>query len=397
MNTDRDDFIIAIRSAFLQKGAQQTFSLLVLMLFSLILLILGSFNFKGIDYIKIGVKEVVYRSSFIVSVPENFFKKTYVVTNDHFIFYNEYKKIKSELEVLKSKNLIKKFIILENYRLKSIIDDYLIISDEIIAKILIDKQSPFSRSIIVNKGTKHNIKLGMTVLEGQYLVGKVIEVNFLTSRVLLLSDLNSKIPVSIEPQGIQSILSGTGKDDAIIQYFKKNNIIEDDAVVYTSGSGGIFKAGIPIGKIKNLNEEKRVSLFSDFTQLSFVKILSYEKARIKAAAEAKLKAEKKAKIKAEEARIKAEEAIKVEKARIKAEEAIKVEKARIKAEEAIKAEKARIKAEEDIRLKTEEEKIFKELNLKYGSKCRKKIFNKLYKVGTPEYRACVLNKGIKIN
>ena len=384
MNTDRDDFIIAIRSAFLQKGAQQTFSLLVLMLFSLILLILGSFNFKGIDYIKIGVKEVVYRSSFIVSVPENFFKKTYVVTNDHFIFYNEYKKIKSELEVLKSKNLIKKFIILENYRLKSIIDDYLIISDEIIAKILIDKQSPFSRSIIVNKGTKHNIKLGMTVLEGQYLVGKVIEVNFLTSRVLLLSDLNSKIPVSIEPQGIQSILSGTGKDDAIIQYFKKNNIIEDDAVVYTSGSGGIFKAGIPIGKIKNLNEEKRVSLFSDFTQLSFVKILSYEKARIKAAAEAKLKAEKKAKIKAEEARIKAEEAI-------------KVEKARIKAEEAIKAEKARIKAEEDIRLKTEEEKIFKELNLKYGSKCRKKIFNKLYKVGTPEYRACVLNKGIKIN
>ena len=375
MNTDRDDFIIAIRSAFLQKGAQQTFSLLVLMLFSLILLILGSFNFKGIDYIKIGVKEVVYRSSFIVSVPENFFKKTYVVTNDHFIFYNEYKKIKSELEVLKSKNLLNEFTTLENNRLKSIIDDYLIISDEIIAKILIDKQSPFSRSVIANKGSKHNIKLGMTVLEGQYLVGKVIEVNFLTSRVLLLSDLNSKIPVSIEPQGIQSILSGTGKDDAIIQYFKNDNIIEDDAVVYTSGSGGIFKAGIPIGKIKNLNEEKRVSLFSDFTQLSFVKILSYEKARIKAATEAKLKAEKKAIIKAEETRIKTEEAIKVEKARIKAEEAIKVE--------------------EEIRLKAEEEKNFQELNPKYGSKCKKRIFNKLYKVGTPEYRACVLNKGIK--
>ena len=392
MSTDRDDFIIAIRSAFLQKGAQQTFSLLVLMFFSVILLILGSFNFKGIDYIKIGIKEVVYRSSFIVSAPENFLKKTYVLTNDHFIFYNEYKKIKSELEVLKSKNLLNEFITLENNRLKSIIDDYLIISDEIIAKILIDKQSPFSRSVIANKGSKHNIKLGMAVLEDQYLVGKVIEVNFLTSRILLLSDLNSKIPVSIEPQGIQSILSGTGKDDAIIQYFKNNNIIEDDAVVYTSGSGGIFKAGIPIGKIKNLNEEKRVSLFSDFTQLSFVKILSYEKARIKAAAEAKLKAEKKAIIKAEKARIKTEEAIKAEKARIKAEEAIKAEEdIRLKAEK-----KAIIKAEEDIRLKAGEEKIFKELNLKYGSKCKKRIFNELYKVGTPEYRACVLNKGIKI-
>jgi rod shape-determining protein MreC len=385
MISDRDDFIIAIRSAFLQKGTQQRFSLLGLILFSLTLLVLGSLNFKAIDYIKIGVKEIIYRSSFIVSGPENFLKNTYVKTNDHFIFYKEYEKNKSELKFLKSKSLLNEFAILENNRLKSIIDDYLIISDEIIAKILIDKQSPFSRSVIANKGSKHNVILGMAVLEGQYLVGKIVEVNLLTSRILLLSDLNSKIPVSIEPQGIQSILSGTGKNDAIIQYFKSDNIIEDDAVVYTSGSGGLFKAGIPIGKIKNLNEKKRVSLFSDFTQLRFVKILSYEEARIKAEVEVKLKDEKKAKIKAEELRIQVEKATKVEQARIKADKATKVEQARIKA---TKEEKARIIAEE--------EKNFKELNLKYGSKCKKNIFNKLYKVGTPEYRACVLNKGIKI-
>ncbi len=385
MISDRDDFIIAIRSAFLQKGTQQRFSLLGLILFSLTLLLLGSLNFKAIDYIKIGVKETIYRFSFIVSGPENFLKNTYVKTNDHFIFYKEYEKNKSELEFLKSKGLLNEFAILENNRLKSIIDDYLIISDEIIAKILIDKQSPFSRSVIANKGSKHNVILGMAVLEGQYLVGKIVEVNLSTSRILLLSDLNSKIPVSIEPQGIQSILSGTGKDDAIIQYFKSDNIIEDDAVVYTSGSGGLFKAGIPIGKIKNLNEKKRVSLFSDFTQLRFVKILSYEEARIKAEVEVKLKDEKKAKIKAEELRIQVEKATKVEQARIKADKATKVEQARIKA---TKEEKARIIAEE--------EKNFIELNLKYGSKCKKNIFNKLYKVGTPEYRACVLNKGIKI-
>jgi rod shape-determining protein MreC len=319
MISDRDDFIIAIRSAFLQKGTQQRFSLLVLILFSLMLLVLGSLNFKAIDYIKIGVKEIVYKSSFIVSGPENFLKNTYVKTNDHFIFYKEYEKNKLELEFLKSKSLLNEFAILENNRLKSIIDDYLIISDEIIAKILIDKQSPFSRSVIANKGSKHNVILGMAVLEGQYLVGKIVEVNLLTSRILLLSDLNSKIPVSIEPQGIQSILSGTGKDDAIIQYFKSDNIIESDAVVYTSGSGGLFKAGIPIGKIKNLNKKKRVSLFSDFTQLRFVKILSYEEARIKAEVKAKLKDEKKAKIKAEELRIAVEKATKVEKARVKAE------------------------------------------------------------------------------
>ena len=58
----------------------------------------------------------------------------------------------------------------------------------------------------------------MAVLDGDFLVGKVVEVNYLTSRILLLSDLNSKIPVSIEPNGIQSILSGTGGKHGKLQY-----------------------------------------------------------------------------------------------------------------------------------------------------------------------------------
>ena len=74
MASSRDDFVIAIRSAFLKKSYQQKFSLLTLIFLSLIVLILGSFNFKAIQYIKIGVNEIVYRSSFIASIPENYFK-----------------------------------------------------------------------------------------------------------------------------------------------------------------------------------------------------------------------------------------------------------------------------------------------------------------------------------
>ena len=117
----------------------------------------------------------------------------------------------------------------------------------------------------------------MAVLDGSYLIGKVIEVNYLTSRILLLSDLNSKIPVIIEPGSFQSILSGTGRNHGIIQYFKESYSIETDSTVYTSGAGGLFKAGIPIGKIKKneLNEEKKVEFLSDFSQLRFVKIKSF--------------------------------------------------------------------------------------------------------------------------
>ncbi|MDB4216117.1 rod shape-determining protein MreC [Candidatus Pelagibacter sp.] len=279
MERSRDDFVIALRSAFSKKGTQQRFSLLSLIFFSIIFLILGNFNFKVINYIKLGINEIVYRSSFIVSVPENLLKDSYLTLQNHNKLYEKSEKIKFELEILKAKDLSNEFIILENERLKSIVDDYLVKSDIIIAKVLSDKGSPFLRSIIINKGSKHKINLGMVVMDGAYLVGKVVEVNYLSSRVLLLSDLNSKIPVIVEPNAVFSILSGTGKNHGIIQYSKKYDDIKSESIIYTSGAGNLFKAGIPIGKINNnfLNDEKNVEFFSDFSQLRFVKVLSFLK------------------------------------------------------------------------------------------------------------------------
>jgi rod shape-determining protein MreC len=279
MEPSRDDFVIALRSAFLKKGTQQRFSLLSLIFFSIIFLILGNFNFKVINYIKLGINEIVYRSSFIVSVPENLIKDSYLTLQNHNKLYKKNEKIKFELEILKAKDLSNEFIILENQRLKSIVDDYLVKSDTIIAKVLSDKGSPFLRSIIINKGSKHKINLGMVVMDGAYLVGKIVEVNYLSSRVLLLSDLNSKIPVIVEPNAVFSILSGTGKNHGIIQYSKKYDDIKSESVIYTSGAGNLFKAGIPIGKINEnfLNDEKKVEFFSDFSQLRFVKVLSFLK------------------------------------------------------------------------------------------------------------------------
>tara|TARA_B110000037_G_scaffold97160_1_gene113887 strand:- start:316 stop:1167 length:852 start_codon:yes stop_codon:yes gene_type:complete len=279
METSRDDFVIAIRSAFLKRGTQQRFSLLGLIFFSIIFLILGSLNFKIITNIKIGINEIVYRSSFIISGPENFIQDSYNTVQNHFNLYKENEKNKSELINLRSKDLLNTFIILENQRLKNIVDDYLVKSETIIAKVLSDKGSPFLKSIIINRGSKHHVHLGMIAMDGEFLVGKVVEVNYLSSRILLLSDLNSKIPVIVEPNEVFSILSGTGKDYGVIQYSKKYEDIKSESIIYTSGSGSLFKAGIPVGRINTnyLEEEKKVEFFSDFSQLKFVKILSFIK------------------------------------------------------------------------------------------------------------------------
>ena len=164
----------------------------------------------------------------------------------------------------------------ENKRLKEIVGENNQISEGIVSRVLIDKEGKFLRSIILNKGSKDGVKLGMVVLEKSYLVGQIIEVNYTTSRAILISDLNSNIPVVVEPGSYQSILSGTGKDYGIIKYSKNQLIFDKYNIVYTSGSGGNFRSGLPIGKINNEIENLAVEFFSDLSQLSYVKIQSLE-------------------------------------------------------------------------------------------------------------------------
>jgi len=280
MATSRDDFVIAIRSAFLKKSYQQKFSLLTLIFLSVIIIILGSFNFKPIQYVKIGINEIVYRSSFIISIPESYFKDLSIKLEEHLSFYDQFKKNETELKNLKEKKLINDFLILENKKLRELINET-VQSEDLYAKVIVDKDSPYLKSIILNKGSKDNVKIGMAVIDNSYLVGKIIEVNYTNSRALLLSDLNSKIPVLLEPIGIHALISGTGKNHGVIEYTKDDydqKIKDKKIIVYTSGYGGLFKSGLPVGKIINDNKtnENIVNFFSDFRQLDYVKIVSYD-------------------------------------------------------------------------------------------------------------------------
>ena len=122
MASSRDDFIIAIRSAFLKKSTQQKFSLLTLIFISIFVIILSSLDFRIIRYLKVGINELVYRSSFIVSIPENFAKNTFIEIRDYTTYFNEYKKTRDELSDLKSKNIYSEITQYENTELKELIN-----------------------------------------------------------------------------------------------------------------------------------------------------------------------------------------------------------------------------------------------------------------------------------
>ncbi len=153
MASSRDDFIIALRSAFLKKTTKQKFSLLTLVIISIFIIFLSSLNFTIVNKTKIFINEIVYRSSFVVSIPENLIKNSYLGIREYSNFYKDYNSNKDELENLKSKEISSKIIISENKELKNLIEDYTLSSNKILAKVIVDHMSPFLRTIIINKGS----------------------------------------------------------------------------------------------------------------------------------------------------------------------------------------------------------------------------------------------------
>ena len=277
MATGRDDFVIAIRSAFLKKKDKQKFSLLTLIILSIFVIVLSNFNFKAIQFVKLGINEVIYRSSHIASIPENKLKEITSKFKSHMDLYESHQKELIKIENSDQLKLQNEFLTAENEKLRELLDES-INSQEIFARVLIDKDSPYLKSVVLNKGTKDKVKIGMAVIDDVYLVGQIIEVNYTNSRALLLSDLNSKIPSVLEPDDIQAVISGTGGDFGKIEHTQeefREDLKNKEIFAYTSGLGGLFKPGIPIGKIYNISDGK-INFFSDFTQLNYVKIVSYK-------------------------------------------------------------------------------------------------------------------------
>jgi len=274
MSTSRDDFGIAIRSALLQRGAKQKFSLFALILLSLFIFVLDISELKPIKILRSLLNDGVYRISAVSSSPIKFSGtvKDFFIT--HIFVYKENRKLKTELEKLKNKDFQTLYLQTANKRLQDIIQlEKKSAFTTIAAKVILDKNSPYLNSVIINKGSNSRIKLGMPVLSEGSLVGRIVEVNFLSSRILLLNDLNSKIPVMISPKGSQAILSGRGEDKPKLEYLPEKFELNDKNLVFTSGKDGVFFEGIPVGNVIFEDNKIKVKLFSDPNQVSFVNVV----------------------------------------------------------------------------------------------------------------------------
>jgi len=273
METSREDVGIAIRSAFLAKGTKQKFSLIALIILSITLIFLESLDLKPLKYFRSFIHDTIYRASYVVSVPSNSIENFSGSIKEHVNLYSNYNRLKKENEELKNNISKSDYLELENKQLRKLIEEQISSSSNLVsARVMLDEQSPYLESFIINVGANKSIKNGMAVLDGKNFIGRIVDVNFFSSRVLLISDLNSKIPVVTEPSAHQGILSGHGNKKPTIEYLPTNHNVQNGDKVFTSGKEGIFSPGIPIGSITKEDNEIKVLLFSDLSQVNFINI-----------------------------------------------------------------------------------------------------------------------------
>ena len=222
METSREDVGIAIRSALIDKGTKQKFSLFVLIIISIIFIYVESIDAKPLNYFRSFLKDVIYRGALIVSVPSRGFGNLTDSVEEHMNLYSNYNQLREENDKLRSDISKTDFLELENTQLRKLIEEQVTSSSNLVsARVMLDKQSPYLNSFIINVGSNKGIKNGLAVLDGNNFIGRIVDVNFFSSRVLLISDLNSKIPVLVEPSAHHAILSGHGMNKPTLEYLPK--------------------------------------------------------------------------------------------------------------------------------------------------------------------------------
>jgi len=141
-------------------------------------------------------------------------------------------------------------------------------------QVLADSGSPFRQSVLLNVGARDGIRDGWACMDGIGLVGRISGVGNRTSRVILVTDTNSRIPVTVQPSGQKALLSGDNSPLPPLEFIEDADEVRPGDRVVTSGDGGVFPAGLLVGQVVLGNDKRlRVALAADYQRLEFLRVL----------------------------------------------------------------------------------------------------------------------------
>jgi rod shape-determining protein MreC len=140
--------------------------------------------------------------------------------------------------------------------------------------VITDSGSPFRQSVLVNVGGRDGIIDGWPTMDGIGLVGRIAGVGQETSRVMLLTDTSSRIPVTIQPSGQKAILAGDNTLNPPLEFLEDTAMVRPGDRVVSSGDGGVFPADLLVGQVAlGTDNRLRVRLAADYQRLEFLRVL----------------------------------------------------------------------------------------------------------------------------
>ncbi len=252
------------------------FTIIFFLLFSLAIIPISRFDQNISTALRVFFVDAFSPIFNIFSQPIYFAKQVTSEVNTLLYLRSEIKRLSNENEKLMVWQQVGYRLTYENNSLRELLN----VSKEplikdISARVIADSSGLFVRTFIINAGSVSGVKKGQAVVSSRGLVGRISEAGLRSSRVLQITDMNSRIPVIVSPSNQRAILAGDNSDTSKLLFLtdKKQDLINN--YVLTSGHGGLFPPGIRIGTVSNIVEGfVRVRPFVNWSQVEYVKVLN---------------------------------------------------------------------------------------------------------------------------
>ena len=259
------------------RGMAQRFSFMALILLAVALMMLGKVDIALMERVRANVMDAVTPILDVISKPIVSVNKMISEAKVFYYVREENLMLKQEKDRLLQWQAAARKLEIENKNLRGLLNFPVEpAAGFITARAIADTGGAFANSVVINAGNKSGIRKGQATITGEGLVGRVTDVGARSSRVLLITDLNSRIPVVLQSSQARAILAGDNTHRPKLIHLSPGASISQGDRIVTSGHGGAFPPGLPVGLVASVNEKGiNIEPFVQRSRVTYLRILDY--------------------------------------------------------------------------------------------------------------------------
>ncbi|NQV81767.1 MAG: rod shape-determining protein MreC [Alphaproteobacteria bacterium] len=278
-----------LRVAVPLRNLVQRFAFVLLIGSAFALMLLGRFDNVAVERVRLGIVDAFTPIMDVASRPVSAVNAVVRDIREVVDLRTELARVKEENERLLQWQTVARRLEAENSGFRSLLTAKTETSSFLIAaRVVADAGGPFVRTVLLNAGRRDGVSKGQAVVNADGMVGRVAEVGERSARILLLSDLNSRVPVVNERSGQRGVLAGDNSEWPLLVFLPNQAQVQPGDPIVTSGHGGLLPPGLPIGIVASIGDGGvRVQPLVNWHRLEFVRVVRYDLPRLESGANGK--------------------------------------------------------------------------------------------------------------